>query len=391
MKKMLKRTIISLIAILSCLSTSTMIVNAYDLRDVNQDGQVNMADAVVVQQYLYGHLYCPTYYQLDANSSLTVDYNDVICISRYLLQNNYSASYYSRKTESSVSFPAQFGFTPNYAYNLTNDKEYISHSYSTQVNGSYTLYPSSNSISSDSSYNQRLIIGDDDRYEATGEENTGIVKLNINGNLGTGFIVGDHEIATAAHCVYDYDNSNWYSNMGITTYNSNGTPSSTNLTAVEAHIPKDFTTAIKYSDTYHMNDYAVITVQQDLSNYIHFDLASSYNVKIFDYEDVPIYITGCPWIINNGAAYNSDYHLYSCEGNIYTDNNTSIIHVDCDANGGQSGSPIYTITKHNTNGVITYTYSALGIYKGTDFQSSIGSIITKYHLQFYKGNAYLNH
>lgn len=393
MKKFIKPAIICLVTIVSFMSTPMAYATNYNPLDVNHDNSIDMADVVTVQMYLNGGLYCPTYNQLDANQSSTVDYNDVMYIQNYLLNySNLSDSYYSRAIQNNVAFPTISGFTPDAYASSTSCRKYRRYSYVTnQELSTYYLTPSSTPIDP----NMDNIIGPtqayDERYEAYGEENTGIVR--INSSISTGFIVGDHVIATAAHCVYHKanninPNNFWYpmGDMSIQTYNSNGTLSTNTLTPVEAHVPDAYITGngtIEY-------DYALITVTQDLSNYVHFALGNPYNVDVTNYSNIPLYLTGCPNSTMYGGDNTTNRILYSTEGHVnYIDNVANKMYYDMDASEGQSGSPVYTITQHIKGDNTSYTYTALAIHRGAPSHYSDynwGALITKYQLQFYLNN-----
>ena len=89
---------------------------------------------------------------------------------------------------------------------------------------------------------------------------------------------------------------------------------------------------------------------------------------------------------------NSDMQLYSEEGHVVNDFNTRVLHYNVDTTTGQSGAPVYTITRNEKNGVESYVYTALAIHKGLTHHSdeyndsNCGSLMTKYQLQFYLNN-----
>ncbi len=371
---------------------------AYDNCDVNRDGDVNMTDLSLLTKYLYGGYSVPNYNQLDVNRSLTVDAADLECLTARLTGGTYQACYYSRANEMDndsatspdIPFPNVSGFTSDAYASSTAGREYRRYSYKQKKElDPYTLTPTIGNLNSGG--NSRAIVdGLDTRYRATNlEENLGIVCLQINNVAATGFIVGDHQIATAAHCVYD--GNNWYS-IGIKTYNLNGEVSNKSLTPVEAHIPSSFTNVLV--STY---DYALITVKEDLSGYVHFSLGNSYNVTASNYANVPIYVTGCPQPVyedTTNEISNNSYKLYSEQGNVIDTiyHNTQVLYYNTDASGGDSGAPVYTITKNIVNGEDYYTYTALAVHHGgTEGVRNSGSLITKYHLQFYNNNPNVNY
>lgn len=383
-------TIIMLLTLLNSITISNVYAT-YDPCDVNHDGNVTIADVILIEKYLSGDYYCATYNQFDANQNLIIDHSDSDMIMAAVVHNSYVSAYYSRAISNTVSPPTINGFSPNLLESSTTSREYMRYSYSTNTQlTNYFLTPSS-PIQPLNTLNETdaIIDGFDSRYAAYGEENTGLVYLT---DHGTGFIVGDHEIATAAHCVYNKVFDEWYS-MVIQTYNSNGLLSSTYLTPKEVHIPKNYDTS--HTPDSNKYDYALITVEEDLSNYIHFDLATSYNVSEDDYSNIPLFLTGCPETVNitgENPISNTINRLYSEEGNVLDQNYEFFLHYDIDSTTGDSGAPVYTITQNTHNNTVTYNYTVLAIHHGGYTGSyNFGTIITKYQLQFYRNNPYISY
>lgn len=106
-------------------------------------------------------------------------------------------------------------------------------------------------------------LDDDPRENASLEQAVVLLNPSSNGiaNIGTGFIIGDHEIMTAAHCVYD--NGKFVDNVTIKlpTNNPADEGSYISLTATNLHVPK------LYTNNVIGNDYAIITVEENLSDY----------------------------------------------------------------------------------------------------------------------------
>lgn len=103
------------------------------------------------------------------------------------------------------------------------------------------------------------------------------------------FVVGSHTIATAENCVYLSDQT-CKTITGIKLFNSNGTFSTT-TTPVEVHNPANYDAASSH-------DYAMITVQEDLSNYMCFDLGAALDYS----SNVPV--SGFPQTVNNQTVNN---------------------------------------------------------------------------------------
>lgn len=200
----------------------------------------------------------------------------------------------------------------------------------------------------------------------------------MNGSGGTAFVVGDHQIATAAHCIYD--KNGWHTPI-LKTTDSNGCMTDTYLHPVEAHVPKSYNPA-DFSASHSMYDYALITVSEDLSDYVHFSLGTPYNVSKSAYSNIPIYLTGCPSKVENHEG--SLNILFSEEGNVVNNkfDNDDVLYYDLDTSGGNSGGPVYTITKNGSK----YIYTAIAIHSGGDGYRNYGAMITNYQLQFYMNN-----
>lgn len=231
-----------------------------------------------------------------------------------------------------------------------------------------------------------LVNDDDNRGVAHGYENTGIVRVGD----ATGFIVGDHQIATAAHCVYDSDcvNTNKISpSIDVETYDRSGLPTGTKLTVAEIHMPEYYTSGNL------LFDYALITVVEDLSDYVHFNIGNSYNMKSDEVGTIPIHVTGKPlYTDDNLETENCDNILYTHYGNIYGSNNKSLLYYTVDVSGGQSGSPVYTITRETYNNNFYYTYTALAVHTNSGSgEYNFGTLMTKHHQMFYKNNPNANY
>ena len=355
----------------------------YDPCDVNRDGDVGLTDLILVKKYLSGIFSTTNYNQLDVNGSLTVDAADEECLSARNLGMTYTCRYFSREKGPVILPPTVSGFLSDSSAASTAARTYTKYKYRTAETETYTLTPTVETLNSN--VNSRAIIGDSDtRYLAFSEEVTGIVCLY---GKGTGFIVGDHQIATAASCVYDRTKSEW-KKPTIYAYDNNGVMSK-QLSPVEIHVPNRYISsgAVVY-------DYALITVEDDLSDYVHFSLGNSYNVTESDFKNIPLYVTGCPDDYPSSAGTNTFNRLYSAEGNICSSVNVSVLHHNIDTTLGQNGAPIYTISRlqNGNTSNYTYIYTALGIQqeeKGNTYNQ--GSLITKYHLQFYNNNPYMDY
>lgn len=150
---------------------------------------------------------------------------------------------------------------------------------------------------------------------------------------GTGFIIGDHEIMTAAHIVY---RNGFIDDMVTVSFPNTSTET---FTVETAHIPVNYTET--ESDSYY--DYAIITVEEDLSNYGCYTLGMGTNS--IKENNVPVHSLGYyaenTLMLSNGTIeqvneLNYKYYLYS--------------------NKGSSGGPIYTESVFGIPGTTSSTY-----------------------------------
>ncbi len=262
------------------------------------------------------------------------------------------------------------------------------------------------SIDVNSSVQSRALIDTDDRVR---DGNSGIVYLSCG---GTGFIVDDHTIATAAHCVnaihsptpaikekyadYDY----FCYDINVFLYNDSGNPSSgIPLTPIEFHVPNQYisTNAIK-------NDYALITVAEDLSGYTHFNLGVPYNVNESTFASRDLFVTGIPQSIpdddpddNDDTPANVLLQVYTSKGKEHPDKTSTQeeLYYTCDTVGGNSGGPVYIAYQYTSNSTTNTIYTAIAVHKGGAYHwegnvrvydHNYGSAMTPYKIQFYKNN-----
>lgn len=262
------------------------------------------------------------------------------------------------------------------------------------------------------------VIGTEDRY--IDWTKIGIVKIICEPFLGnyyiqaTGFVVDRHTIATAAHTVMEKGSLDrkkvteilLFKNVDSTS--SNVQPSK-RVTAVEYHIP------IKYmlnNNGYDQNgnakytgiaDYALITVKEDLKDYVQFDLSIPLDSTQNNDNNIwnnpqnqnnKIKITGFPGRIGNlndltDVNWDTNHNMYTGEGSV-TNIESEKIHTNIDASSGNSGSPIYM--EETVNGKVYNT--VIGLYTTTHYYTnpnvdsfdSSGIRFTADVLQFFCGN-----
>lgn len=213
------------------------------------------------------------------------------------------------------------------------------------------------------------IIPPDDRVTY---ENSGIVRL---GNGYSGFVVGDHTIATRAYSVYSKTNSAMNARMAITLYDDEGNVSQT-VYPDEAHIPALYKTC-STNDGYKY-DYALLTVSEDLSSYEHFNLGvltdSAANNSI-----IPVHVAGF-----DGTTLKTGSGRFQGFSDVHVTFNT-------DTTSGQFGGPVYLTTSYRTGSNSATTVNTVVAINTTQNPSDMynqGTRITSEHIMFYKNNEY---
>lgn len=228
-----------------------------------------------------------------------------------------------------------------------------------------------------STYN---VIGSDDRV--VDFTKSGVVKLmGSDEYIGTGFVVDSHTIATAAHCIWDYDNNSSIQISEIRLFDANGNISKT-VTPVEAHIPQ-----IYLNNKGAGYDYGVITVNEDLSDYAIFDLG----VPLYSASDneLAISVTGFPKYLHNNEeeVVNSDTldNMYTGNGVLSASNSNDVLYYTADASEGNSGGPVYITTSYYG----TVYYTVIGIHTSGSSIVNSGVSMTTDLLHFYLNNSHI--
>ncbi|MDE5792666.1 MAG: trypsin-like peptidase domain-containing protein [Oscillospiraceae bacterium] len=374
----------------------------YSSCDVDRNDIVNILDVVLLNRCLTGMSYIPDFYRLDADCNGIVNGADSICVASNAIGKSFVSN--TDGLSSSVSYAV----SGSYPIISDTSVEYIKYNYATKATGTYTLTITPETATATVGDNTREVIGTDDRQYLTNQpEFNGIVLLEfglqdsagINSSkvaCPTGFIVGDHQIATAAHGVYN-EYSGTYSKgyyflsdtanhkNRIYFYDKDGNRTGDYVTPVEVHIPKTYYDNPNGEDG---TDYALITVKEDLSSYTHFRLGLVKNPYDASFSKANIYVSGIPTVVNgkenNGKKIAKGMgHIYSGE-TAYLD---SMLYYTTDETKGNSGSPIYVVTRYNSGS----EYTAIGIVKGGNYTRNRGARITPMLQRFYLNNPYTNY
>lgn len=231
--------------------------------------------------------------------------------------------------------------------------------------------------------NTRDIIGIDDERQPDWSK-SGVCKIILSTGVGTGFVVDEHTIATAAHCVYkspDDTAGYGYRINTVLLYDTYGNIS-LQATPIEYHVFEKWVNG----STIDGFDYALITVEEDLSDYMCFNLGVM--MDSFATTNTEIYVTGFPGLVMNEegnlVAANG---MYTGEGylvdNLEFPSQLRIAYTN-DTTSGNSGGPVY-ITETRGN----YTYNTvIAVHTTGAGTYNIGTRITTDLLHFYLNNSF---
>lgn len=383
MKKIFKRISAAVMAV--CMSAAlaasfgggsvTASASSGLMGDLNGDGRINTTDLLILNKYLQGVCDITRYGAAD------LDYDGAVTTADLAILNKYAMGIISTlpTTVNNINIPSMDGRT------------YIMHDYQTNSNSYYYLNGNVDVFSDDgiSTYAGNI----DDRVTAT---DTSVVRVSSG---GTGFIVAPNVIATAAHCVYNRGMGMFVNNLEIEIRGGvypNASGEMPTFQVIEAHIPVNY-----YSNADNNYEYALLYVEEDLSEYGIFDLGLPSD-EFMD-SNTTVTIVGYPQSVA-GSTNNADNKvLYKSNGNILNLNNCQetenrfdyrLIN-SCYASGGNSGGPLY-MTKYSGSNEI---HEVIGILTGSGnvrlngesqtTKTSFCTRITPSLLRFYYNNNFI--
>ncbi len=370
--------------------------------DVDNDGKVTITDTVQLTKYLNGMVEIVDYTKADLNADCIVDIVDSKIMDMYFGEKISSLPY------------TRYGGGSQYAtvgaQSVNELKNYTVFDAKTgEALDGYSLDP--NPITDKS----RVVIGEDTRYRD--DSLPGVVKIiNSDTLTGSGFVVDAHTIATAAHCVFDYQHGDFQNSehpvKKIVLTDNDGNVSKEITGVCEVHVPNKFIVTStemdrnqddEYKNAYYREkltpyDYALITVSENLSEYACFDLGIATDGIMSDSRE--IYCTGYPGAIfkEGGSSSGTMVNDWSNRHNKYTGKGFFMdesplsqparnIRYNIDTSGGNSGGPVYV--KTDVGNTTYYTVIGINTYNLKDGISNGGTQMTTELLHFYKNNPYL--
>lgn len=371
----------AMVAAASVVSFSGSAANNVVYNDPTGDGKIDMSDAVLIMQYLSGAIIPENVDKLDFDNNGVVTPMDSYKVQAYkleLLEKESNPGVYGQEAETFFE-----NETPR-SYRVYNAKtRSLMRKYSLAKPPVY-----SNEDSGISTYS--MTDGIDDRYIDWSK--SGTVKLMSSKDYkGTGFVVAPHVVATCAHCVYDIGTDSLCNISTIKLFNNNGEVS-LNATPREIHIPTKYYVSSEY-DAYY--DYALITVEEDLSDYMCYDLGVALDSVVTESdkrENLPVYVTGFPMVSNRYHNVGIDNMLTGVGKFLYRDDISNYftshqLVYDTYVSLGDSGSPVYIKeTYSDKHGNDAEYYTVVGISSSGSTNFSVCTRITTDLLVFFKQN-----
>ncbi len=286
-----------------------------------------------------------------------------------------------------------FGIQPSAEKVGAHVKEYYKYDYATGERTSYTL--SQDILTNDANEDEADAQSDESRVPGG---NSGVVKLVIDGDTASGFIIDDHIIATAAHCCIEKYKEP-YGDIKVLLFAdaADRTPAAS-IRPVEIHVPVAYlTTDVKeHGGVVRANDYALITVAEDLSAYEHYDLGTVTDA--FEKSGRDVTVTGFPETVGSQKVNTATQHqMYTSSGAI--EENTwnmeagdRVLLYNTKMTNGNSGGPIYVTTTYQKGKTIQTKKTAIGVAIAPGYGSGgLGVRILPEILKFYKSNDYVNY
>ena len=294
----MKKLISALAAVVAtCVAATSLVANAALIDPSGNDG-ITASDSLYIQQFLAGMI--PSYNL----NSVDVDMNGIVS----KMDSDKILSYLTNRDNPLLpDAPANYDTT---TISTIESRSYRKHNYSSVVATSYSRYTinqsSFNTASADSDCMPFTIIGDNNMVRDT---DSAVVRLCNVG--GTGFIIGDHIIATAAHCVYDKKTKTFKdNNIEIVDENNNVIDS---FHAASVHIPEDYV----LDRSYNLYDYALLYVPSvDLSDYGMFSLGVAKDEFVTDSRK-QVVISGFPQEYPDGYGSDPCEIRFKAAGNIF--------------------------------------------------------------------------
>lgn len=343
-------------------------------------------DASVVLMFLHGQVdYAYDYNDMDANGDHIVDKADadayLQCATYALLFDDMEFTIVPHGSARTID--TTFENRTYRKYNCSTGTE--STAYTLSLSSLNAAPPIPQQLQTQVEQTRSFTIMDDTRF---------VRVFSSGGVIGTGFIVSEHIIATAAHVVFSKANNCFIfsSVKGLTFSGSNPNSNEHTLNAVSVHVPSAYYTCAS-NETFKY-DYALIYVSDELDD--NFDFGLPLEGMSTGFPTVSKGLVPIKYMINpNETPYTGNW-VYPCyaEGTFAAfgapkvDNSSEyefadyLLSTSCEHHSGQSGGATSVTTTGSSN---TYE-TIIGIHHGARHSKSIEVRLTRPILQFYLNN-----
>ncbi len=323
----------------AAVTTSALVVSmtgssVTTVRDPDGDGSILISDGSFILQYLSGRFNPTSQKSLDFDGNGIISNKDTTVLSRYWMQLINGGNVDDSNLPAPVGADTQA---------VATTRSYIRHYYDGNTENqvySLTVDPYDNT-SPNANSQQRVVIGENNMEL---DPDTAVIQLQFTGGTGSAFIVDDHLIATAAHCVCK-DQSFFDMRIKLKDSNNNVTWITPKYIDANKNFFDNYTSdgnpnTSDYSTYLLGYDYALIYVEEDLSDYGIFNMGVALNEYADNHGEV--IVSGFP----SRSAYPSWFEAtnertrFKAKGKILS-RTTKYFDYDADTAPGDSGGPVY--------------------------------------------------
>lgn len=385
-----------------CASVVPMGVSAvtYDRHDVNHDGKINVDDYFYIMNYLSGKFTVASPSFLDSNKNNVVERADADVVWARAIGGVYSSVMFINYTTKSMNleqsipdellaedseemlFPSGDIAEP---YVIAGPRTYYKYNCTKGTYTTYGLQPELLSQVSSLNEEESDINAISDNDVTKNDVLDGIVQLELTSHnsskqeYGTGFIVGDHVIATAASNVFEKNGSkitDGFWNIKVQTCDTAGNINTEQYEVKEIHIPKAYVDGGSASV-----DYALLTVSENLSVYSQFEFGVLSSDSINEIHEIPLHFS---YIQNDDKVYTSV--VTKSKTGVSTEQN--LCYQPTIKANSTGGAPLYTATAIYRNASCQgKRNSVVAINSGNGNSAAMNS----YLMAFYKNNPYIGY